>query len=66
MLALCIDPVGKLERKLYYIYPASDVYETPMVSVFDMNHIKINSSSDHKSWIAKRFKLIYCTPLVGV
>lgn len=66
MLALCIDPVGVLERKVYFIYQTRSVNGYLMVLVFTTSGKQINSTTYHRSWMAKRFKIIDRTPLIGV
>lgn len=66
MLALCIDPVGSLERKLYYIYQANPIDGNNMVYVFTIAEKQIKSTVSHGSWMAKRFKILNRTSLIGV
>ncbi len=66
MLALCIDPVGDLERKLYYIYQANSIDGHDMAHVFTLYGKQVKSTVPHGSWMAKRFKIINLTPFIGV
>lgn len=69
MLVLCIDPTGSLIRnKKYKMYYSHVENNHDMVHIIDLlgNKVTSNSFAKDGTWMARRFKIISPTPLIGV